>query len=279
MIQLGLAVDHGPLTTAALQRWCPTASRRSLQTWLRDYRAAQRRRLAVVTWTRAARVWAMDVSEPPRPIDGCYRYLVHVRDLASHYHLAALPVRAATAHAICDVLRALCARARAPLVLKVDNGSPCVSRELITWAAHAGTALLYSPPALPRYNGSIEASIGSLTTRSHELAAADGHPGAWTTDDVERARTTANAIGHPNGTTPVARWHGAAPITAAERRRFQARYVRELDAARRRHAHITRTQRRLALVHTLDVLGYVTITRRADLVHGFTQKKRQRLRT
>jgi hypothetical protein len=282
MIQLAIPFHRGPITGVALQRWCPSASRRSLEVWLRQYRRMQRHRLAVVTWTRAGRVWALDLSAPPRPIDGIYRYIVHVRDLASHYHLAALPVRRATAQAVCDVLRALCRHTRAPLVLKLDNGSPCRSRQLTTWAHDVGTALLYSPPALPRYNGSIEASIGSLTTRTHELAALEGHPGTWSTDDVERARTHANATLRPTGaavTTAAARWHTAAPITRAERRRFAARYARELGASTRRPAVVSRARRRLALVRTLDVLGYVTIRRRADLVHRFTKRTRPRLRT
>jgi hypothetical protein len=282
MIRLALRLHDGPLTATVVQRWCPTASRRSVHAWLRTYRRALRRRLAAVRWACPGRVWALDLSEPPRPIDGCYRYVVHVRDLASHYHLAALPVRRATAQPVCDLLRAICGATRPPLVLKVDNGSPCVSRQLRAWAQHAGTALLYSPPAWPRYNGSIEASIGSLTTRTHELAALDGHPGTWTTDDVERARTHANATMRPAGDVvapPAVRWRTAARITAAERRRFTTCYARELGAATPRHAIVGRARRRLALVRALGVLGYVTITRRADLVHRFTQRTRQRLRT
>jgi transposase InsO family protein len=212
----------------------------------------------------------MDVSEPPRPIDHAYCYLVHVRDLASHYHLAALPVRRATARAVCDLLRALCAGHDAPLVLKVDNGSPFVSAAVAAWADAAGTTVLHSPPACPRYNGSIEASIGAIATRAHHAAAADGHSNYWTTDDVERARTDANLVRrlhHGVATSAVLRWRAATAITRAERRRFRAQYLIELTKRGLDDRTATRAHCRAAIVRTLDELGYVSMQRRAELVH------------
>jgi hypothetical protein len=267
MMRIALRLTGGVTAVAALQAWCPRASRRAITTWLRRERRAARRRLHVVRWTTVGRVWAVDISQPPRPIDRAYRYLVHVRDLASQYHLAALPVRRATARAIGDLLRAVCATADPPLVVKVDNGSPFVSRALTAWAMAVQTRVLYSPPAWPQYNGSIEASIGSITTRSHHLAAADGHPGDWTTDDVERARTAANLTAParpPRRRTAADAWQARTPITRRERRRFLHHYAQQL-ATRRSRA--TRAQCRLAIVRALDVLGYVSITRRADFVH------------
>ena len=70
-------------------------------------------------------------------------------------------------------------------------------------------ALLYSPPACPRYNGSIEASIGALTTCAHHAAAAAGHPEYWTCADVEAARLDANThagplrLAHHHDRTPL----------------------------------------------------------------------------
>jgi transposase InsO family protein len=165
-------------------------------------------------------------------MDGHYRAIVHVRDLASRYYLAAMPVARATARTVCDVIRHVTAQGTPPLVLKVDNGSPFGSGLLQRWAQRTGTLLLYSPPAYPAYNGSIEASIGALTARTHEGAALHGHPEDWTTEDLEAARVAANLTPMPSGSSeaPATRWRRAMPATRAERRRFLARYGRDLAA-------------------------------------------------
>lgn len=254
MIRVALVLQGPHVGVATLQAWCPSASRRAITTWQRRQRDAARRRLRVVRWTGAGRIWAADFSEPPVPIDGEYPCVLHVRDLASQHYLAALPVPHPTASAVCDLLGALTAAHAAPLVLKVDNGAAFGSHQLQRWATAHGTTLLYSPPRCPRYNGSIEASIGALTTRAHHVAAAAGHPTYWTCTDIEAARLQANA--HASA--------GVTRITAAERRRFQTHYRAACDE--QDHA-TTRAQRRIAIAHTLQVLGYVSITRRADLVH------------
>lgn len=276
-MRAAILLGASPLAVAPLQRWCPTVSRRAVAAWLRQYRRGQRCGCRRLTWTQRGRVWAMDFSQPPMPIDGCYRYVLHVRDLASQYHLAALPVGAATASTTCNLLRALVAAHDAPLVLKVDNGSAFGSHEVRAWAQAVGTRVLYSPPRYPRYNGSIEASIGAFATRAHHAAAAAGHPEYWTSDDVEVARAQANlTCPGPHGSlTPAQRWHDAPPITATERRRFGAHYT---AAIARPHAGTTRVQQRTAIVTTLRALGYVTMKRRTDLVHSLTNEKRQTLR-
>lgn len=271
-------VVHGAgVSVATLQTWCPTASRRAIARWVRQDRQQRRNRLHVVHWTQPGRVWAMDFSTAPSAIEGQYRGVLHVRDLASQYHLAALPVARASAAAACGLLRALCARVDAPLVLKVDNGSAFVSGDLQAWARAAGTHLLHSPPACPRYNGAIEASIGAITTRAHHAAATAGHPEHWTCEDVELARITANAtVRSPDRRSAEQRWHQAAPITRAERRRFA---VYHAAAQRRKMSVPMRVRCRMALVETLRSLGYVSITRRADLVQQLPKEKRQKLRT
>ena len=198
-------------------------------------------------------------------IEGQYRALLHVRDLASHCHLAALPVPRLSTPAACGLLRALGAHADPPLVLKVDNGSAFRSHALRAWAAAVGTQLLYSPPRTPRYNGAIEGSIGALTTRAHHAAVLAGHPDTWTCADVEAARLAANTVPtRPARTTALDRWQHATPITRAERRRF----ANACDAATRTLSTTNRAvQQRTAIVDTLQRLGYVSITRRANLVH------------
>jgi hypothetical protein len=285
LLRVAIVLHGEAVGVSTLQAWCPHASRRALTAWRHQQRRRQRRRGLRVTWTAVGRVWAMDCSEPPRPIDGRYRAIVHVRDLASRYYLAAMPVARATARAVCDVLRHVSAVGGGPLVLKVDNGSPCTSRVVQRWARRAGTLLLYSPPRYPAYNGSIEASIGALTARTHEVAAAQSHPEHWSVENVETARTAANLtpITPASAMTPAMRWQRATTITRTERRRFVARYAHEVAAVTTRAGVdaplATRAHRRTAIVRTLDRLGYVSIRRRADLVHQLTKKTRQRLRT
>lgn len=82
--------------------------------------------------------------------------------------------------------------------------------------------MLFSPPRTPSYNGSIEAAIGSLKTRTERRAAAAGQPGCWTTDLVEAARREANAS-HPrrlHGATPNEVWHNRSPLRLAEHDAF-----------------------------------------------------------
>lgn len=285
LLRLALVLHSGSMGVPTLQAWCPHASRRALTAWLRHQRQVQRRRQLRVTWRVVGRVWAMDCSAPPCPIDGRYGAIVHVRDLASRYYLAAMPVVRATARTVCDVLRHVTTRSAPPLVLKVDNGSPFGSGLLQRWAQRTGTLLLYSPPGYPAYNGSIEASIGALTARTHELAASNGHPERWTTEDLEAARMAANIMptSAQSSDTPARQWQRATPTTRAERRRFLQRYRHHLAMLSSRAGvavdSATRGLRRTAMVRTLDQLGYVSMRRRADLVHQLTKKKRQRLRT
>ena len=264
-MRIAIRLDGPSVSVAMLQAWCPAASRRAIAAWRRREWHRRRLRATVLQWRHPGRVWAMDFSQPPQPIDGQYRAVLQVRDLASHCQLAALPVPRATSTAACGLIRALCAHADPPLVLKVDNGSAFTSRPLRAWAARVGTQLLYSPPRLPRYNGAIEASIGALATRAHHAAVAAGHPEYWTCDDVEHARHAGNAlVRRASGHTALDLWHGAPAITVAERRGFEAQCA---TARARLDGTTPRVQQRLAIVDTLQRLGYVSMTRRADLVH------------
>src|SRR5262249_41034020 len=86
-----------------------------------------------------------------------------------------------------------------------------------------GVTALFSPPYWPRYNGAIEAGIGSLKTRTDYRAAVQGHPGYWTYQDVSAAQADANATSRPQGPMgPTAEelWHSRKPITCATRTQF-----------------------------------------------------------
>ncbi len=58
----------------------------------RHYRDTHRISQERLTWSRPGRVWAIDHSEAPGPIDGVYPAILAVRDLGSGCQLAWLPV-------------------------------------------------------------------------------------------------------------------------------------------------------------------------------------------
>jgi transposase InsO family protein len=210
-------------------------ARRELRDLLRRYRRVLRRRrrllLRVLHWTRPGAVWAIDFAEPPLPIEGCYPRLLAVRDLASGYQLLWLPARDESAGTACAALEGLFREHGAPLVLKSDNGSPFIAEELEAVLSRWGVWQLFSPVRLPSYNGSCEAGIGSMKTRTHHQATLRGHPGEWTCDDAEAARLQANATARPwgpHGPFPEEAWQRRLRISPEERAAF-AESVRQLQ--------------------------------------------------
>ena len=179
--------------------------------------------LHVLHWQTPGRVWAMDFAQAPRPIDGLYPYLLAVRDLASGQQLLWLPLATATGAEVRGALASLFVLRGAPLVLKTDNGSPFGDDATLALLDSAGVIPLFSPPYWPRYNGAIEAGIGSLKTRTEDHASRHGHPGHWTWDDVAAAQDQANATARPkgpSGPTPADAWSARRPIDADERVSF-----------------------------------------------------------
>jgi transposase InsO family protein len=224
------------------------------------YREVYRRRncwvIRALRWTRAGAVWALDFATPPRRIDGTYARLLLVRDLASGRQLVALPCRDETTNTVRAVLEALFLRFGVPLVLKSDNGSAFREKWLKDLVRRKKILWLYSPPAMPRYNGACEAGVGSIKTRAHFEAARHDRPGDWTCDDVEAARLQANEMGRPRGhrgPTPDEAWYWRKRVTDEEREAFLAAYrTYELEERRERgidpHA-------------TLDHYGHASIDR------------------
>jgi len=213
-----------------LQAVCPSMARRELQDLLRRYRRVWRlrsRQLApVLHWKRAGTVWAMDFAEPPAPVDGVYRQLLAVRDLASGYQLLWLPTEDANAVTALAALDELFREHGRPLVLKTDNGSPFIAEEFQDALRGLHVWQLFSPPAWPRYNGSCEAGIGSMKTRTHHESARRGFAGQWTCDDMEAARLQANELARPwghRGPTPIEVWKARKTISAHERGKFAGR--------------------------------------------------------
>ena len=184
--------EHGPHIGVPTLRECfPAISRAELTDLLRRYRRVWRARhrvpLRVLRWLVPGRVWSIDFTGPLKCLDGEDRFVLAVRDLASGYQLLWRAVPAATAEVVCAALSELFAEFDAPLVLKSDNGSAFISGVVQQLLTRYGVVGLYSPPHWPRYNGAIEAGIGSLKDRTAWWSARSGHAGVWTWDDLAGA--------------------------------------------------------------------------------------------
>lgn len=189
------------------------------------YCNGQRVLVHALTWNQPGAVWAMDYTAPPNLIEGTYRTILCVRDLASGRTLASVPSAHDNAETTLGVLRALFAEHGPPLCIKSDNGRHFIDREVQQLLAAWRVAHLRSPFHTPSYNGAIEAGCGSLKIRAHYEAARHDRPGEWTLDDVEAARLRGNELGRPNGrarATPDVEWAGRAPIAEDARRSFLA---------------------------------------------------------
>ena len=215
----------------SLQAHFTDLARAELQDLLRRYRRVWARRHAraihVLHWQLPGTVWAMDFAKAPVAIDGVYPYLLAVRDLASGQQLLWQPVADMTAATVASELTMLFTIHGAPWVLKSDNGPAFRDGDWKKILGRWGVLPLYSPPGLPSYNGSIEAAIGSLKTRTYYQAARDGRWWDWTSVDTEAARRLSNELGRPRGVrgaTPEEAWEARRRCRAAERQSFQETY-------------------------------------------------------
>jgi transposase InsO family protein len=212
---------------AVLQEFFPWIARRELEDLQRRYREAHLKKSRVLVhalrWQRVSAVWAMDYTEPPATVDGIYRSILVVRDLASGMQLMALPVIEATAEVTIAALRALFCEHGIPFVIKSDNGSAFIALNVELFLESMGVYHLLSPPRLPSYNGACEAGIGSLKVRAHHESARNDRAGEWTCDDVEAARLMANETSRPGGfhsPTPSERWRIRLLLSGRERESF-----------------------------------------------------------
>jgi transposase InsO family protein len=265
--------ELGPATSVATLRVCfPLMPRAELEDLVKRYRRVWRMRHQrtsyALHWQRLGAVWAMDFSEAPRPIDGLYPYLLAVRDLASHQQLLWLPVFDMTADTTIEALRMLFVLHGAPLVLKADNGPAFIADATKDFLSPFGVNLLFSPPHTPEYNGSIEAGIGSLKTRTERYATRADHPAYWTCDDVAAAQSEANATARPQGETgptPNELWQTRRTITAEERRLFQKAVQRqrgELGVNEDLSSKEERRMQREAIRRALVEHGFLLFSRR-----------------
>jgi transposase InsO family protein len=248
-----------------------------LEDLLTRYRRVWRRRYQNkgfrLTWHVSGAVWAMDFSEAPYLIDGVCQYLFAVRDLASHYQIAWIPVPDLRAETVLPLLEQLFEEHGAPLVLKSDNGSAFIAELLIDFLAAEQVSQLFSPPRRPQYNGALERSNGVLKTYTGLHAIREGHPFRWTSDDLEHARQLANTISRPwggTGRTPAETWQARERITAEQRGEF-AEFVQEqlpraaedlgLPPVASLSGDLYRMATRMAIERALTQSGHLTMKR------------------
>lgn len=222
-----------PLLRALFPFEKPTALKDIHHRFTQLGRRAKRLSLLTLRWNHVGSVWAMDFfyALKHKPIDNRYKYVLVVRDLVSGAELLALPCLERSAASIVMALRYLFAEHGAPLVLKTDNEFD--ADELTAFLEQNRVTHLLSPPEFPRYNGAIEAGIGSLKTHIYYEAAVHGHPEEWSSNDVEAGRLRANELARPNGfqgASPGQRFDSRSPISQEERAAFEAA-VQKCEAA------------------------------------------------
>jgi transposase InsO family protein len=277
---VGALLDEaGPrLGLPALQTSCPETPRSILAYLQTEYRRRfqQDHRLVVesLRWERPGAVWAIDHSQPPRPVDGCYDQVLAIRDLASGMQLAWTAVAGATAVEALPVLESLVRQYGPPLVLKSDNGSAFISHAFQDWLEGWEITPLFSPVRMPRYNGACEAGIGGAKRRTEYSAARCDRLLDWTSDDLYAAQLWANHDHYPwglAGGTPAQRFERRLRLTENERDTFQAlvvQYEQQLGLLScTAEGPLTDTLKtvhhRQAVRQALEELGYLTITRRS----------------
>jgi transposase InsO family protein len=245
-----------------------------LKDYRRQFQAEHRLVVETLRWLCLGSVWAIDHSQPPRPIDGCFSQILAIRDLASGMQLAWTPVADATAAKALPVLEALVAEHGPPLVMKSDNGSAFTSQLMDNWLTDRQIAPLFSPVRMPRFNGSCEAGIGGMKRRTELIAARFGRFIDWACDDLYAALMWANEDHYPHGWArgTAASCFAARPtLGAAERNTFLAAVVQceqelRTDASTAGHVltdNLLAAYHRRAVRRVLVDLGYLSIKRRS----------------
>ncbi len=223
---------------AAVQAAFPHLRRADLLEVLRRYRAVARKRRqrhqSRLRWCRVGTVWAADFKERREPIEGRHPWILAVKDLASRYQLAWLPVPEATAEAVQITYARLFAEHGPPLVLKSDNGGQFRDEQTKQLLAEHDVVPLYNPRRRPAYNGGVERANGQLAGYQAAAAPAQGRAGLPTCGDAEQARRLATDRARPEGwrgPRGAQLWQQRPAVTAADRASFLAAVAdRRLEA-------------------------------------------------
>lgn len=271
--------ETGPSLGVPALRACYPETPRCVLTYLvqayrRQFQEEHRQVVETLHWKRSGTVWAIDHSEPPQQIDGCYPRILAVRDLASGMQLAWTPVADATTTEALAVLEGLVLAHGPPLVLKSDNGSAFISADFAQWLERWQIVSLLSPVRMPRYNGACEAGIGAAKRRTEVVAAQHGRDCDWSANDLHAAQLWANEANYPGGFaagTPASRFAARLPIDPNERDTFRA-LILQYEHQYNEHAcsagdaltdRLLAVHHRRAVRQTLVERGYLDITRRS----------------
>jgi len=217
--------SHGcSIGLPALKQLFPSVPRSALHRFRDQWSTDHEQEPCRLDWRTPGAVWSADFTQTPSPVDGVFPYVLVVRDIATQCTLLAAPCLAQAAEVVVFLLRQLFGLYAPPLVLKSDNGSPFIAAATRALCSLHGVVNLLSPPLTPRYNGSIEATAGQLKARA-ALIAMQQTCDVWSSDILEAARLSANALNRPWGPsapTPDQRWRQRAPISVAQRADFAA---------------------------------------------------------
>jgi hypothetical protein len=251
----------------------PKVPRTALRSRLHRFRDVklyyEQKGMYTLTWTRPGAVWAMDHKDrTTMPIDGEHKFAFANRDLGADYQVDWLSVELKDADTVNKILEARYKEHGPPLVQKGDWGFAAKSTMKVfdKWDVF----FLLSPEHYPKYNGSIEAGVNSMTVRTDHHAMRNGRPGEWSCGDCETGRLEANETSRPrgsNGPVPDEVWQNREPISDEERAAFKAavlkarRWWKIHVVGRKPEAEITRSEEaeimRKSIQSALTTLGYL----------------------
>ncbi len=255
-----------------------------LEEYRREYYIDRRSYCKSLIWNTANTVWAIDFTEIKKKIEGEYKYVLIFRDLCTGKILMALPCKSQCSNIVINALKFLFYHNGRPLVLKSDNGSAFIAEEVSKYLNDNNVKHLLSPPHTPKYNGSIEAGMGSIKTRLFYISARNDRPGIYTCDDLEEARLQSNELSRPNGTNmpaPDKMWYNKKSISSEIRHAFieQVEKCRE-DAMYKNgfnYILLNKNQRRFinrtAITNALVNLNFLCFKKRR-ITPPFKSKKR-----
>jgi len=182
-----------------------------------------------------------------------------------------LPLEEATARVVQETYLRLFDEHGPPLVLKSDNGKALTQGGVPALLAEHDVTPLISPPYRPQYNGSCEAGVRAMKSRTEDLAHLADRSRRWKSEDLAHALQIANEHHRsgPHSPSRLARWQQRSSISTAERSAFQSALVAcrgQLAATQAGPLpkQQTRTLERRSVAQTLVEQGLLVIHRRPD---------------